>query len=519
MRIFSEFLELLESSTGESGKRRLAPKGPLKNRFYRSRQRRETADKVALKKAGFKRSANKDSYGQDHQISSSKYHDTNIETYKSQSDYASDNLLLKRISAFPIGGEKPRPTKERVRQAKAIRKQLGGDRTSKPVHDVSIHTKDDTPLKNDPDKLISRGKSFKQEVRAVPDALKKSGAKPGDKVASQPEGILRGEDRKEGAKKRGKIYAKELGSKMNPKTGKTMGTVRLEMKTFQEFLEESALARLALKGIGKAVSRASRVTRTADGGRRVTSAARRARTATSKAVAPKGPPAGRESRRDYRDVNSDLAAFKKAKFNTNKQDIKSRIIPAWDDSGRSTEPKRVAFDDEPNKGSVKDYSDSFYTTTVSKHKNQATYAQRQIPDKTGYEGEGVGNIKHVARPTAKRAFFLKQLRKQMGGTRTPKSVADIEIGSKSDYYSKNDPDGLVARGKDFVATLKDVPDKLRRSGVEPGSKVTGHPAAVMRGENDRVLGREKRAKLYKKIAGSRMSKMNPITQTLVGTAK
>lgn len=35
-----------------------------------------------------------------------------------------------------------------------------------------------------------------------------------------------GENRKKGAKKRDKIYTKELGSKMNPKTGKTMGTVR-----------------------------------------------------------------------------------------------------------------------------------------------------------------------------------------------------------------------------------------------------------------------------------------------------
>ena len=288
------------------------------------------------------------------------------------------------------------------------------------------------------------------------------------------------------------------------------------MKTFQEFLEEG-LASLALKGI-KAASRAGRVARTADGGRRITSAARRARTATPRAVAPKGSPAGRQSRRDYKDINSDLAAFKRANFRANKQDIKSRIIPSWDDTRRSTEPKRVEFDSEPNKGSPKDYSDSFYTTTVPKHKNQATYAQRQLPDKSGYEGEGVGNIKSVARPTARRAFFLKQLRKQMGGTRTPKQVADIEVGSGADF-TKNDPDFLVARGKDFVATLKDVPNKLRRSNVKPGSKVTGHPAAVMQGEKDKVKGREKRAKLYKKIAGSRMSKMNPVTQTLVGTMK
>ena len=52
------------------------------------------------------------------------------------------------------------------------------------------------------------------------------------------------------------------------------------MKTFREFLEESSIARLALKGI-KAVSR---VARTADGGRRVTSAARVARNAKPRAT-------------------------------------------------------------------------------------------------------------------------------------------------------------------------------------------------------------------------------------------
>jgi hypothetical protein len=224
MITFREFLELAESSTGESGKRRLAPKGPLKNKFSRGRQRQDTVDKVALKKAGFKRSPSKDPYAQDHQASSSKYHDTNVDTYKSQSDYASDNLPSKRVSTR--GGNKPRPTKERVIAAKALKKQLGSDRTSRPVHDVSIHTKDDTPRKNDPDKLISRGKSFKKEIGAVPDTLKKVGAKPGDKVTSQPQGVLPGENRKEGAKKRDKIYTKALGSKMNPKTGKTMGTVQ-----------------------------------------------------------------------------------------------------------------------------------------------------------------------------------------------------------------------------------------------------------------------------------------------------
>jgi hypothetical protein len=220
MITFQQFLELAESSTPERGKRRLAPHGPLKNKYSRGKQKEDTTNKAALKKAGFKRSPSKDPYPQDNEVSSSKHHTTGVATYKSQSDYAVDNIPKKKRF-----GRKPRPTAELVRRAKAIRKQMGGDRTSKQVHDVSISAKDDTP-KNSSKELISRGKSFKKEVRAVPDTLKKVGAKAGDKVTSTPQGVMPGEDRKEGAKKRDKIYTKELGSKMNPKTGKTMGTAR-----------------------------------------------------------------------------------------------------------------------------------------------------------------------------------------------------------------------------------------------------------------------------------------------------
>jgi hypothetical protein len=213
-------MELAESSSPERGRRRLSPQGPLKNKFSRGRQREDTSNKAAIKKAGFKRSPSKDPYPQDNETQSSEHHTTGVATYKKQSDYALDNIPKKKRF-----GRKPRPTAEIVRKAKAIRQQIGGDRTSKPVHDVSINTKDATP-KNSSRELISRGKSFKKELRAVPDSLKKVGAKPGDKVTSTPQGVMPGEDRKEGAKKRDKIYTKELGSKMNPKTGKTMGTVR-----------------------------------------------------------------------------------------------------------------------------------------------------------------------------------------------------------------------------------------------------------------------------------------------------
>ena len=223
---FSDFMALCESSSPERGRRRLAPKGPLKNKYSLSRQNANTSDKAALKKAGFKRSPNKYHYPQENEVSSSDYHTTNVATYKHQSDYAKDSMPKKQ----PFSGKRKSyiviPTAKRVLHARALRKQMGGDRTSKPVHDVSIGADDETISKNDQYNLIPRIKSFTGEVRAVPDTLKKAGAKPGYKVSATPQGVMPGENSKQGAKKRDKIYTRILGSKMNPKTGRTMGTVQ-----------------------------------------------------------------------------------------------------------------------------------------------------------------------------------------------------------------------------------------------------------------------------------------------------
>lgn len=222
----SGFMALCESSSPERGRRRLTPKGPLKNKYSRSRQNANTSDKAALKKAGFKRSPNKDHYPQEREVSSSNYHTTNVGTYKHQSDYAKDSMPRKQT----FSGERKSyiviPTAKRVFHARTLRKQLGGDRTSKPVHDVSIGADDETISKNDQKNLIRRIKSFTGEVRAVPSSLKKIDAKPGDKVSATPQGVMPGENSKTGAKKRDNIYTKILGSKMNPKTGRTIGTVQ-----------------------------------------------------------------------------------------------------------------------------------------------------------------------------------------------------------------------------------------------------------------------------------------------------
>lgn len=214
MITFKQFLELTEASTPERGRRRLA------SRAVSSGDSGKMSDRAALKKAGFNRSpsGNKPAIKT---ASSSDHHFTAAFTSRNQSDYASSNMNKK----IRYDGKVER-TSKRVLKAKALRKQLGGDRTAKKVHDVSVFTSGDSPNKNDPKQLVSRGKSFKKEVRAVPDTLKKLGAKPGDKVAATPVAHMPGEDLNRGQQKRDKIYTKELGAKMNPRTGKTMGTAR-----------------------------------------------------------------------------------------------------------------------------------------------------------------------------------------------------------------------------------------------------------------------------------------------------
>ena len=230
MITFQEFLEIAESSTPERGKRRLVPRGTSGSQNERLRQRRNTSDRVALKKAGFKRPASgKDSV--EDESTRSAHHFTTVDTDANQSDFALRNTYHKNLRTGKFvtrrGGkvDKVTPTSKRVSHLKTLRKQLGGDRTSKPVHNVGVYTDDDY-RKNDPDKLPQRQTSFKKELRGGKDALKHAGAKPGDKVAFEPSALMGGENPKKGKQKRDSIYARQFKAKMNKKTGITTGTMK-----------------------------------------------------------------------------------------------------------------------------------------------------------------------------------------------------------------------------------------------------------------------------------------------------
>lgn len=212
MRQYKEFIKLTEGAHG-----------PKANKYSRGAQRAENSARAALKKAGFRRSGNVDYHSTDSKLSSSSDHKTTISSYANQSDFARDSIKAK-VQRKKSGGGSVTPTAERVRQLKHLRRQMGGDRTVRGVHDVGIDHKGDTEhKKNDTTRLISRGKSFKKETRAVPDSLKKIGARPGDIVTASPQGVMPGENVRKGGEKRAGMYQREIGGKADRRTNMIMG--------------------------------------------------------------------------------------------------------------------------------------------------------------------------------------------------------------------------------------------------------------------------------------------------------
>jgi hypothetical protein len=212
MITFVEFLELCESSTGESGRRRVSSRGPSANRSDRNKQRQDNSNRAALSKAGFSRSprpvtgkgGRKTKWTE---TSTSSHHDTETGTYANQSDYATSKI-------GNLGPKGNKPTSKRALKAKQIRKQLGGDRTPRQVHDVAVNKK--RTYDDDNSSTMTKGRSFRKEVtKGVSDNLKKAGAKSGDIVTSTPT-----------SDSRSRMYGKTHNTKTSKRTGVTVNRIR-----------------------------------------------------------------------------------------------------------------------------------------------------------------------------------------------------------------------------------------------------------------------------------------------------
>lgn len=212
MITFVEFLELCESSTGESGRRRVSSRGPSANMSDRNKQRQDNSNRAALSKAGFSRSprpvtgkgGRKTKWTE---TSTSSHHSTETGTYANQSDYATTKI-------GNLGPKGNKPTSKRALKAKQVRKQLGGDRTPRQVHDVAVNKK--RTYDDDNSSTMTKGRSFRKEVtKGVSDNLKKAGAKSGDIVTSTPT-----------SDSRSRMYGKTHNTKTSKRTGTTVNRIR-----------------------------------------------------------------------------------------------------------------------------------------------------------------------------------------------------------------------------------------------------------------------------------------------------
>ena len=335
------------------------------------------------------------------------------------------------------------------------------------------------------------------------------------------------------------------------------------MKTFQEFLEESALARLALRG-ARAVSR---VARTADGGRRVTSAARVARNAKPRATMTRA-----ERGETWKDVGDKIGFSAKinpqSKLYNPSTNTRYKSMLGWDKSNtvisgakpldRNITTARSAAQKAGLKGGgAKNRVDfkqpsPYYTTypkdkypdgfTHPKHNTQIDTEINTIPSgrKAAALSSGTKLPQPVSRPpgttlrssgrhdkrvpstdeiTRKMKEFLRRVVTTGGDTRKPAHMVDF-IPRRDDYGAKGELDKYSMKvGRNFVKAQKNLPKELEKAGAKQGDIVVGGPSHMRKGE-DPKLGREKRAQMYQRTFGKRVKGLDPTGRVryMIGSA-
>lgn len=334
------------------------------------------------------------------------------------------------------------------------------------------------------------------------------------------------------------------------------------MKTFQEFQESVAAARGALRLL-KAASRAGRVARTADGGRRVTSAARAARTSTPRATMTRA-----ERGETFHDVGSKIdyaSKIRQSSKNYNPStatryksmlswDKGNTVISGADPRSRNitiarSAAKKAGFKGGGAKNRVDFEGKSNYHTTYPsnkypegfKHPKHNTQVDTEINTfssgrKAAALSSGTKIPEPVKRPlgttnrtqrrvprTNEIARKMKEFRRRVvttgGDTRKPVHMVDF-IPRRDDYGLKGDLDKYSMKvGRNFVQAQRNLPQELKKAGAQQGDVVVGGPSPMRKGENPQ-LGKEKRAQMYQRTFGKRVKGLDPTGRTryMIGAA-
>ena len=333
------------------------------------------------------------------------------------------------------------------------------------------------------------------------------------------------------------------------------------MKTYSEFNESAAIARGALRLL-KSASKAGRTTRTSDGGRRVTSAARASRNAKPRATMTRA-----EKGETWKDVGDKIDFAAKIRSNPS-SNTRYKSMLQWDKSNtviggakpldRNITTARSAAQKAGLKGGgAKNRVDfkqpsPYHTTypkdkypdgfTHPKHNTQVDTEINTIPSgrKAAALSSGTKLPQPVSRPpgttlrssgrpdkrvpstdeiTRKMKEFRRRVVTTGGDTRKPAHMVDF-IPRRDDYGTKGELDKYSMKvGRNFVKAQKNLPKELEKAGAKQGDIVVGGPSHMRKGE-DPKLGREKRAQMYQRTFGKRVKGLDPTGRVryMIGSA-
>lgn len=328
------------------------------------------------------------------------------------------------------------------------------------------------------------------------------------------------------------------------------------MKTFNEFLSEGVAARAAL-GLLRGARRAGRVVASSDGGRRVTSVGRRARSATPRATmtrAERGetfwdysiPDTGSKAafaakiRPSSRAYNQSTATRYKAMLSWDKENTvlsgaspRNRNITIARSAAQKAGFKgggaknRVDFEGGPKYHTTypqNKYPDGFShpksNTQVDTEINTIASGRKAAALTSGDKRpKVVPQILGTADRTKRRvpstneiARKMKEFRRRVvqtgGQERNPVHMVDF-LPRRDDYGVKGELDKYSMKvGRNFVQAQRNLPQELKKAGAKQGDIVAGGPAPMRKGE-DPQLGRQKRAQMYQRAFGSRVKGLDP----------
>lgn len=329
-------------------------------------------------------------------------------------------------------------------------------------------------------------------------------------------------------------------------------------KTFQEFISESSLARLALRGV-RAASRASRST---GGGRR----ARAAMNSRPTAVMTRA-----ERGETWKDVADKIEFTSKinpqSRYYNPSTRTRYRSMLRWDPSntvisGAKPRDRNITVARSAAKkagfkgGGAKNRVDfekptAYYTTypkdkypdgfTHPKHNTQVDTKINTIPSgrKAAALSSGTKLPQPVSRPPSTLGTFnrtqrrvpstdeitrkMKEFRRRVvttgGQERNPVHMVDF-IPRRDDYGVKGELDKYSMKvGRNFVRAQRNLPKELEKAGAQQGDVVIGGPSHMRKGE-DPKLGKEKRAQMYKRAFGDRVTDLDPTGRVryMIGSA-